>query len=413
MTPPRLPFLRQPLRLIHDRIATGLITAGGIGVLLAILAIGVFLIWETLPLLAFGDAFSISTLSPLAWGTLKAALAAMLFATPIALGAAMYSALFMSTRLRSRVKPILELMEAIPGVVVGFVAGLLLAPWVERHLASTLLVIVWLPLSAALAGGLWYLANARLRQWLPLSWAGVWLMPWLAIMVTLALWLAPLMEQAWFGGDLRRLLDQQYGLDYATRNALIVGIAMGFAVIPSIYSLAEDADLRRMLDQQYGLDYATRNALIVGIAMGFAVIPSIYSLAEDALADVPASLMEGAQALGASRWQALWKVALPTAGPGVFSAVMIGAGRAVGETMIVLMASGNTALFSASPFEGLRSLSASIAIGLPEASPGGLTYHLLIFAALSLFIFTFLVNTLAEVVRQRLRRRYQRLGGKL
>ncbi|BCB71965.1 MULTISPECIES: ABC transporter permease subunit [Halomonadaceae] len=372
MTPPRLPFLRQPLRLIHDRIATGLITAGGIGVLLAILAIGVFLIWETLPLLAFGDAFSLSTLSPLAWGTLKAALAAMLFATPIALGAAMYSALFMSTRLRSRVKPILELMEAIPGVVVGFIAGLLLAPWVERHLASTLLVIVWLPLSAALAGGLWYLANARLRQWLPLSWAGVWLMPWLAIMVTLALWLSPLMEQAWFGGDLRRLLDQQYGLDYATRNALIVGIAMGFAVIPSIYSLAEDA-----------------------------------------LADVPASLMEGAQALGASRWQALWKVALPTAGPGVFSAVMIGAGRAVGETMIVLMASGNTALFSASPFEGLRSLSASIAIELPEASPGGLTYHLLIFAALSLFIFTFLVNTLAEVVRQRLRRRYQRLGGKL
>tara|TARA_Y100001968_G_C19315316_1_gene696352 strand:- start:878 stop:1156 length:279 start_codon:yes stop_codon:yes gene_type:complete len=92
---------------------------------------------------------------------------------------------------------------------------------------------------------------------------------------------------------------------------------------------------------------------------------------------------------------------------------MIGAGRAVGETMIVLMASGNTALFSASPFEGLRSLSASIAIELPEASPGGLTYHLLIFAALSLFIFTFLVNTLAEVVRQRLRRRYQRLGGKL
>ena len=370
MTPPRLPLSRQPLRLIHDRIATGLITAGGIGVLLAILAIGVFLVWETLPLLTFGDALSLNTLSPLAWGTLKAALAAMLFATPIALGAAMYSALFMSARLRGRIKPMLELMEAIPGVVVGFIAGLLLAPWVEQHLASTLLVLVWLPLSAGLAGMLWYVASAKVRQWLPLSWASVWLMPWLAIMITLALWLAPLLEHAWFGGDLRRMLDQQYGLDYATRNALIVGIAMGFAVIPSIYSLAEDA-----------------------------------------LADVPANLMEGAQALGASRWQALWKVALPTAGPGVFSAVMIGAGRSVGETMIVLMASGNTALFSASPFEGLRSLSASIAIELPEASPGGMTYHLLIFAALALFLFTFLVNTLAEVVRQRLRQRYQRLGG--
>ncbi|NDL70137.1 ABC transporter permease subunit [Vreelandella alkaliphila] len=372
MTPPRLPLSRQPLRQLQDRIATGLITAGGIGVLLAILAIGVFLIWETLPLLPFGDALTLSTLSPLAWGTLKAALAAMLFATPIALGAAMYSALFMSSRLRSRIKPTLELMEAIPGVVIGFIAGLLLAPWVERNLTSTLLLIMWLPLSAALAGGLWHLAVARLRKRLPLSLAGIWLIPWLACMAALALWLAPLIEQHWLGGDLRRLLDQRYGLDYATRNALIVGIAMGFAIIPSIYSLAEDA-----------------------------------------LADVPHSLMEGAQALGASRWQALWKVALPTAGPGVFSAVMIGAGRAVGETMIVLMASGNTALFSASPFEGLRSFSASIAIELPEATPGGLTYHLLILAALALFIFTFVVNTLAEVVRQRLRRRYQRLGGAL
>lgn len=369
MTPSRLSFSRQPLRQLQDRIATGLITAGGIGVLLAILAIGVFLIWETLPLLALGDTFALSKLSPLAWGTLKAALAAMLFATPIALGAAIYSALFMTARLRSRIKPALELMEAVPGVVVGFIAGLVLAPWVERHLASTLLLIVWLPLSAALAGALWHLLSARLRRFIPHSWAGLWLIPWLVAMVAFALWLAPLIEQHWLGGDLSRLLDQRYGMDYATRNALIVGIAMGFSVIPSIYALAEDA-----------------------------------------LADVPHTLMEGAQALGASRWQALWKVALPTAAPGIFSAVMIGAGRAVGETMIVLMASGNTALFSASPFEGLRSLSAAIAIELPEASPGGLTYHLLILAALALFLFTFLVNTLAEVVRQRLRRRYNQLG---
>lgn len=371
MTPPRLPRTHLPLRQLQDRLATGLITAGGIGVLLAILAIGVFLIWETLPLLTRSDTLALSKLSPLAWGTLKAALAAMLFAAPIALGAAMYSALFMSTRLRHRIKPALELMEAVPGVVVGFIAGLVLAPWVERNLASTLLLIVWLPLSALLAGILWHLAATRLRKALPLSWAGLWLIPWLTGMVALALWLAPLLEHHLLGGDLRRLLDQRYGIDYATRNAFIVGIAMGFAVIPSIYALAEDA-----------------------------------------LTEIPPTLMEGAQALGASRWQALWKVALPTAGPGIFSAVMIGAGRAVGETMIVLMVSGNTALFSASPFEGLRSFSAAIAIELPEATPGGLTYRLLILAALALFIFTFFVNTLAEVVRQRLRQRYQRLGGR-
>ncbi|WP_336274685.1 ABC transporter permease subunit [Vreelandella indica] len=370
MTPPRLTSSRQPLRLLQDRVATGLITAGGVGVLLAILAIGVFLIWETLPLLAIGESLALAKLSPLAWGTLKAALAALLFAIPVALGAAIYSALFMSARLRARIKPALEMMEAIPGVVVGFIAGLILAPWVERHLASALVLIIWLPLSAGLAGLLWQLVKARLRRRLPLSWAGLWLIPWLALMVAIALWLAPWMEQLWLGGDLRQLLDQRFGMDYATRNALIVGLAMGFAVIPSIYSLAEDA-----------------------------------------LADVPSTLIEGAQALGASRWQALWKVALAAAGPGIFSAVMIGAGRAVGETMIVLMASGNTALFSASPFEGMRSMAAAIAIELPEASPGGQTYHLLIFAALVLFIFTFLVNTLAEVVRQRLRRRYRQMGG--
>lgn len=369
MIPPRVPVAHQPLRQFKNRVATGLITAGGIGVLLAILAIGVFLFWETLPLLVRDESLAFAKLSPLAWGTLKAALAAMLFALPIALGAAMYSALFMSARLRSRIKPALEMMEAIPGVVVGFIAGLVLAPWVERNLASTLVLLVWLPLSAGLAGILWHLLAARWRQRLPLSWAGLWLIPWLASMMLLALWSTPHLEE------------------------LILG-----------------EDMRRWLEQHWGLDYATRNALIIGIAMGFAVIPSIYALAEDALADVPTALMEGAQALGASRWQALWKVALPAAGPGIFSAVMIGTGRAVGETMIVLMASGNTALFSASPFEGMRSMAAAIAIELPEASPGGLTYHYLILAALVLFVFTFLVNTLAEVVRLRIRRRYRKAG---
>ncbi|QNI04561.1 ABC transporter permease subunit [Halomonas sp. SH5A2] len=366
----RTRLFHQPLRHLQDRIATGLITAGGIGVLLAILGIGVFLVWEAAPLLLDGDTASLAMLSPLAWGTLKAALMALLFALPLALGAAAYSAFFMSARLRSRIKPTLEMMEAIPGVVIGFIAGMLLAPWVERHLASTLVVIVWLPLSAGLAGLVWHLASRRWQRRLPLSWAALWLIPWLIAMFIIALWLTPLAEQAFWGGDLRQHL----------------------------YSV-------------FGLDYVTRNALIVGLAMGFAVIPGVYSLAEDALTEVPRPLMEGAQALGASRWQAVVKVALSAAGPGLFSAVMIGAGRAVGETMIVLMASSNTALLSASPFEGMRTMAAAIAIELPEATAGSTPYRMLVLAALLLFLFTFLVNTLAELVRQRLRRRYQRLGG--
>ncbi|MFG6176358.1 ABC transporter permease subunit [Halomonas sp. THAF12] len=398
------PLLRRRLRQGRDRLATALITAGGIGVIAAVMAIGVFLVVEVLPLfwsaspeapqvdldalwqpqtypgleapahrwqpaLPDSDPGPRFGMAPLAWGTLEAAAWSLVIAVPLALGAAAHSALFMSRRLRAHLKPTLELMEALPGVVIGFLAGLVLAPWLERHLGLGLTLLLVLPLGLVLGGALWSRLPPRLRRWLPLGWSALWLLPWLLLLWALARWLAPGLEGWWFGGDLRGWLA---------------------------------ATLR--------LDYTNRNAIIVGMAMGFAVMPSIYALAEDALSGVPSSLSEGAQALGATRWQTLWRVVLPAAGPGVFSAVMIGAGRAVGETMIVLMASGNTALMTASPFDGLRSMAASIAIELPEAAPGGTHYRLLLLAALLLFIFTFMVNTLAEVVRTRLRRRYRRLG---
>ncbi|MGM0782483.1 MAG: ABC transporter permease subunit [Pseudomonadota bacterium] len=369
--PISLPRTRR--RHLRDRLATGLIAAGGIGVILAVLAIGLFLAVEAVPAL-LGGGLEIdrirTTLTPIAWGTLKAAFWALLFAIPLALGAAMHSALFMSPRLRARLKPTLELMEALPGVVIGFVAGLVLAPWVERHLAETLALLLMVLPAVLLAGALWRWLPAGLRRGLPLSWAGLWLAPWLIALGWAAVAVAPLMESLLFGGDLRGWLDAELGLHYAARNALIVGFAMGFAVLPSVYALAEEA-----------------------------------------LAGVPGNLAEGAQALGATRWQALWRVVLPAALPGIFAAVMIGAGRAVGETMIVLLASGNSALMSASPLEGMRTMAASIAIELPEATPGSADYRLLLLAALALFVFTFLVNTLAEVVRTRLDRRYRRLGG--
>lgn len=402
MKDPRPPLsLRLRRRRVRDRLATLLITAGGVGVVVSVLAIGVFLALEVVPLFLGADALSTGELwrpqpvegyaepqhrwrpepliegdtthfgmAPLVWGTLKAALWALLFAVPLALGAAIHSALYMPRRLRTRLKPTLELMEALPGVVIGFVAGILLAPWVERHLAGSLALLVALPLGMVAAGGLRALLPMPLRVRLSPGWAGLWLMPWLVLVGVATLWLAPAIEAALFGGDLRGWLADTLGLDYAARNAMVVGLAMGFAVIPGIYALAEDA-----------------------------------------LAGVPGSLGEGAQALGATRWQTLWKVLLPAAAPGIFSAIMIGAGRAAGETMIVLMASGNTALMSLSPLEGLRSLSATIAIELPEAAVGGTHYRLLFLAALVLFAFTFLVNTLAEGVRTRLRRRYRRLEG--
>ncbi|WP_148252272.1 ABC transporter permease subunit [Aidingimonas lacisalsi] len=398
---------RRRFRYVRDRLFTLAVTACGIGVILAVLAIGVFLVVEVVPLFtgsastANSDAIDIESLwlpqqypgydepqyrwqanaatdadtpmfslTPLAWGTLKAAVYALLFAVPLALGAAIHSACFMSRRLRFRIKPVIELMEALPGVVIGFIAGLVLAPYVERHLVGVFALVLVLPLGILAAGIIQARLPWCLSKRVPLGWAGLWLIPWLAGLVALTLGISPYLEVLWFDGDMRTWMDQQLGLDYATRNAMVVGLAMGFAVIPTIYSLAEDA-----------------------------------------LAGVPASLSEGAQALGASQWQTLWKVLLPAASPGIFSAVMIGAGRAVGETMIVLMATGNTALMTLSPLDGMRSMAANIAIELPEAAPGGVHYQLLLLCALLLFVFTFCVNTLAELVRSRLTQRYQRLGG--
>ncbi|MDX5434613.1 MAG: ABC transporter permease, partial [Halomonas sp.] len=188
---------RSLWRRQRDRLATALIMAGGIGVIVAVLAIGVFLVLEVLPALlggVFDPARIRLELTPMAWGTLKAALWAMLFAIPLALGAAIHSALFMSQRLRSRMKPTLEMMEALPGVVIGFVAGLVVAPWVERHLAGSLALLLVLPLGVLLAAAIWRRLPATWRRYFSLARAGLWLVPWLMLLVFATFSLAPGLE---------------------------------------------------------------------------------------------------------------------------------------------------------------------------------------------------------------------------
>jgi phosphate transport system permease protein len=143
--------------------------------------------------------------------------------------------------------------------------------------------------------------------------------------------------------------------------------------------------------------------------MGFAIIPIIYTLADDALTTVPNHLRSGALGCGATPWQTTWTIVIPTAMSGLFSALMIGLGRAVGETMIVLMAGGNTPITDWNIFNGFRTLAANIAVELPEAVRDSTHYRTLFLAAWTLFVMTFFINTLAEVVRLRFRKRAYQL----
>ena len=152
------------------------------------------------------------------------------------------------------------------------------------------------------------------------------------------------------------------------------------------------------------------NAFNAGVALSFAIIPVIYSIAEDALNSVPRSLKEASLALGANRWQTAFRVSLSVAMPGVLAGIILGLGRAVGETMIVLMASGKASMLSANIFDSVRTMSATIAAELGEVVHGSAHYNVLFFIGASLFIFTLIINSLAQLVVGRLQRK---LAGKI
>jgi phosphate transport system permease protein len=308
------------------------------------------------------------SLMPISFGTIKAAFYAMLFAVPIAIAGAIYSAYFMSPSIRSYVKPTVEIMEALPTVILGFLAGLWLAPLVESHLPGLILLLISLPLSVLAAAMVWSSLPKNMRDSTPEGYQVLFLIPIILIAGYVSMSLSNTLELWLFDGNTRVYLTNELGIDFDQRNSLIVGIAMGFAVIPTIYTIAEDA---------------------------------VFS--------VPKSLTMGSLALGATPWQTLAKVVILTASPGIFSAVMMGLGRAVGETMIVLMATGNTPIMDWNIFEGMRSLAANIAVEMPEAEVGSSHYRVLFLAAFVLFIFTFFFNTVAEFVRQRLREKYSSL----
>lgn len=316
-----------------------------------------------LPLPASEEAEPKYSLAPLLFGTFKGAVLALIFAVPLSMGAAIYVGFFMSEIQRRRIRPTIELLTAFPTVVLGAIGLFWVAPYFEYFLAGLIGVVVVFPLLATLAffllrsGGLRIVRLDALDDW-PLK-----LLPMVFVILIVGGWCGVSVASTLPGGSLGGFLATQ-------------GITLSYF-----------------------------NSLLVGLILALAITPTIFSVAEEAIHSVPQNLSSGALALGSTPWQSYRDIVLPLAMPGMIAAVMIGFGRAAGETVILLMLSGNAGVIDSNIFEGLRSVSASLALELPEAPRNSSHYHVLFVMGLLLFACTFAINTAAELIKDRVKAR--------
>lgn len=394
------------------------------------------------------------SLIPLIFGTIKATLIAMFFAVPVAIMGAVYTSEFLNKKFKSAIKSSVEIMASLPSVVLGFIAALIVSPFVENVVLGLIMCLILVPWTLLFLGNLFQLmpkgllsALGRYRFLLvtvigiPLGiYFGVsssgfvekfifygdfkfWLHNfeysplggWFLILLPLGIFITIFIYRKFLYGVYENLLENKgyYAAGIAeiikflviTSACLVISWGISYVVTSIGFDLRQDVPV---IGSIMGT-YVQRNALIVGFIMGFAVIPIIYTVSEDALNAVPEHLRSASLAAGATEWQTVTRIIIPVAMSGIFSAVMIGFGRAIGETMIVLMAAGNTPILDMNIFSGFRTLSANIAVELPEAVIGSTHYRILYLAALVLFIMTFVINTVAEVVRLRYRKRSSHL----
>ena len=308
------------------------------------------------------------SLVPLIFGTIKGTIYALIIAIPLGILSALYTSQFLHTSLKKVIKPTIEFMAALPSVILGFLAGLWLAPLMERIFPAIIIIPIFLLIFIAGAFCIWKCLPGYIKGKYSQGTEAIFLIPFFIVAILLSIYLGGLFESFLLNGDYR-----QWFLDVM------------------------------------GLQYDQRNAVVVGFAMGFAILPIIFTISEDAMSNVPNHLTSASLALGAVPWQTAVRIVLPIASPAIFSAVMLGFGRAVGETMVVLMATGNTPIMDWNLFNGFRALAANIAVEIPEAPLGGTLYRVLFLAALLLFMTTFIVNTIAELIRQKMKKKYSHL----
>jgi len=390
-------------------------------------------------------------LMPLIFGTLKATFYSLIFGAPLALLAALFSSEFLNISLRKKIKPLIEMMASLPSVVLGFLAALYFAPLVESYLAQVLTCVIAVPLSFMLGGCVLQFFSMRRKKVLDYYRFPFYLFVCLPIGIFCSFLLfGNVVENIFFLGDLKNYLHGHYQIPVkgsalggwmillfplsliasfvffyrylepymkerlseksmkymAVMDLLRFVITLVFALLVSLIMSSLFGMLGDLRGPSSLIDtYVQRNALVVGFIMGFSIIPIIYSIAEDALTAVPDHLRAASYGAGATKWQTAIRIVIPTAMSGLFAACMVGLGRAVGETMIVLMAAGNTPVMEMNIFNGFRTLSANIAVELPEAVQGSTHYRVLFLAALVLFGLTFLLNTGAEIVRMRFRKK--------
>lgn len=299
------------------------------------------------------------SLMPLLMGSVKAAFLALVVAIPLAIGSAIYSGYYAAPKVRRVIKPYIEVLEAIPSVVIGFIAVIWLLPVSENYLVATVLFFTLTPV-------------------------------FLLIFV-------------WLNNTGRHLGVQGWELVYfASILLLYIGLFQLLVMNnQSIWAWLTGGEIIETVSSEF------KTTFVLALALGIAIVPTVFTIAEDAIHQVPRSLPLASFALGANRSQTFLKIILKVAMPGIVSAIMLGFARAVGETMIVLMVSGNTPVADWGLFEGIRTMTANLAIELPEARPGSMHYQILFLVALLLFVFTFVFNTLADFLRMQLRNRYK------